>query len=496
MRNNLFYFILILVSILVGLHCSDTQKKASDEETRYRPLVHFTPDSMWMNDPNGLVYHDGTYHLFYQYYPDSNVWGPMHWGHAVSDDLIEWQDWPIALYPDSLGYIFSGSAVIDKDNTSGLGAEAMIALFTHHDPVAENKGSDTFQYQSLAYSLDGGRLFEKYNQNPIINNPGIRDFRDPKVTWDPYHNKWIMVIAAYDKVILYSSSDLIHWQELSSFGIEGDNRLWECPDLFPIQVYPEGETKWILLSSIQQKGPNGGTATSYFVGDFDGTQFLADPASQQWLDYGKDNYAFVTWSQSPDNTPIGIGWMSNWQYAQKVPTQKWRSTMTLPRRLSLHKWGDGYLLKNYPHENIFKHSGTRQNITTTQFSIDPAAYIHIPIIMTADSAIICVIENEVDDQLLITLNKNEQAIFIDRTTCGETSFSEHFGGLHKGLIAKWSDTLYVDIFLDKTSIELFVNEGMCAMTDIFFPHTPLNKVRIDTSSCIIPSVTYMPLMIK
>ncbi|MEM6526168.1 MAG: glycoside hydrolase family 32 protein [Bacteroidota bacterium] len=299
----------------------------SDYKELFRPQFHFSPDSMWMNDPNGMVYYDGEYHLFYQYYPDSTVWGPMHWGHAVSADMLHWEHLPIALYPDSLGYIFSGSVVVDHKNTSGFGNNGkppLVAIFTHHDIDGERAGTNDFQYQSIAYSNDKGRTWLKYKDNPVVPNLGIRDFRDPKVIWHEQTQRWVMVLAAYDKVQIYTSPDLKNWEYQSDFGIPGDDRLWECPDLFPMTVSGTGQEKWALIVSIQKKAPNGGTATSYFIGDFDGKTFVADNKKQKWLDYGTDNYAMITWSDIPesDGRRLAIGWMSNWDYAQVVPTQK------------------------------------------------------------------------------------------------------------------------------------------------------------------------------
>ncbi len=322
---------------------------------QYRPQFHFSPEAHWMNDPNGLVYLDGEYHLFYQYYPDSNVWGPMHWGHAVSPDMIHWKHLPVALFPDSLGYIFSGSAVADVKNTSGLGSAEnppLVAIFTYHDPIGEKNGSNKFQNQGLAYSIDKGRTWTKYPGNPVLKSPGIRDFRDPKVFWHNESDKWIMILAVNDRVHLYSSPNLLDWTFLSEFGqgIGAHGGVWECPDLFRIKVRGTNEMKWVMLVSINPGGPNGGSATQYFVGNFDGTNFIKENKEIQWVDWGRDNYAGVTWSNVPesDGRRLFLGWMSNWQYANVVPTHVWRSAMTVPRELALMHTGDGYLLVSNP----------------------------------------------------------------------------------------------------------------------------------------------------
>ncbi|NNF34850.1 MAG: glycoside hydrolase family 32 protein, partial [Saprospiraceae bacterium] len=242
--RQLSFFIFTISCIVACKQATELNSNSSETDSeyyseQYRPQFHFSPESNWMNDPNGMVYYEGEYHLFYQYYPDSNVWGPMHWGHAVSTDMVHWEHLPIALYPDSLGLIFSGSAVIDWNNTSGFGSESnppMIAIFTHHLMEGEKAGRNDFQYQSIAYSLDKGRSWTKYEGNPVVPNPGIRDFRDPKVIWDEENTQWVMTFAAYDKVRFYTSKDMKEWEFTGTFGIDGDDRLWECPDLFPMTV--------------------------------------------------------------------------------------------------------------------------------------------------------------------------------------------------------------------------------------------------------------------
>ncbi|MEL7222604.1 MAG: glycoside hydrolase family 32 protein, partial [Bacteroidota bacterium] len=342
---------------------TDTTTSGDDAPTydeQHRPQLHFSPPANWMNDPNGMVYFEDEYHLFYQYYPEGTVWGPMHWGHAVSKDLIHWEQLPIALYPDEKGYIFSGSAIVDWFNDSGFsttGEPPLIAIFTYHDMEMEKSDSTatTYQSQAIAYSNDKGRTWTKYEGNPVIPNPGIKDFRDPKVIRDNENDQCVMVFAAGDHVKFYGSKDLKKWYYLSTFGQSWGTHagVWECPDLFPLAVPENGTQKWILLSSINPGGPNGGSATQYFVGEFDGKQFRLDQEFAShlrrnteaacWFDFGRDNYAGVTWSdiEENDGRRIFMGWMSNWDYAQVVPTQGWRSAMTLPRTLELHTTGKG-----------------------------------------------------------------------------------------------------------------------------------------------------------
>ncbi len=346
---------------------TETSPTASGFKETHRPQFHFSPAKMWMNDPNGMVYHKGEYHLFYQHYPDSTVWGPMHWGHAVSKDMIHWEHLPIALYPDSLGWIFSGSAVVDVNNTSGLGSKEnppMVAIFTYHsDPKAKRKD---FQTQGMAYSTDNGRTWTKYKENPVLPNPGIADFRDPKVSWHEASKQWVMILAVADHVELYGSKNLKNWSKLSEFGKThgAHGGVWECPDLFPLPI--DGKQKWVLLLSINPGGIHGGSATQYFIGNFDGKKFTSDnpPKTTLWLDYGKDNYAGVTWSNIPaaDGRRLFLGWMSNWQYANQVPTSPWRSAMTLPRELSLRKTGAGLRVVSQPVKELASIRGESKEI--------------------------------------------------------------------------------------------------------------------------------------
>src|SRR5450432_732226 len=332
-RQKSFLIICILIMPLFGSNVLAQSNKMMDEQ--YRPQVHFTPKAHWTNDPNGMVFYKGVYHLFFQYYPDSTVWGPMHWGHATSSDLIHWKQQPIALYPDSLGYIFSGSAVVDYHNTSGFGKNGqvpLIAIFTHHDPKGEKEKRNDFQNQSIAYSNDHGKTWIKYAGNPVLKNPGIRDFRDPKVMWYEPGKEWIMTLATGDRVTFYSSPDLKSWKMESDFGSDAGAHGggWECPDLFTLDA--DGKKVWILIANLNPGGPNKGSGTQYFLGDFDGNKFTPFSTKTKWLDYGPDDYAGITWSNT-GNRKIFIGWMSNWMYANLVPSIKWRNAMTIPREL-------------------------------------------------------------------------------------------------------------------------------------------------------------------
>ena len=491
----------LIIGLILLLNCScqapAPEKKSSTNEKvsssqKHRPKFHFTPPFKWMNDPNGMVFYAGEYHLCYQYYPEDIVWGPMHWGHAVSIDLTNWQHLPIALYPDSLGYIFSGSAVIDWENTSGFGENGsppMIAIFTHHDPVGEKAGTNTFQYQSIAFSNDKGRTWTKYAGNPVMPNPGIKDFRDPKVIWDKFREQWVMVFAVYDRVHLYTSADLKEWSFASEFGIPGDNRLWECPDLFPMQIDGDGETKWVLLTSIQKDAPNGGTATSYFIGDFDGKTFVANNARQFWADYGKDNYAMVTWSDIPesDGRRLAIGWMSNWQYAQAVPTETWRSAMTIPRELQLVTINNSLRLLSKPVEELkslragqtaLESRELIANQSTGPFQLTTGtAEVLLDIECAGGSYFVIEFANDLGEKLKVGIEQIANHWYIDRRNAGDGSFSSEFASsIHIGPVQKLGNNHKIHLFLDVASVELFANDGLTVMTDIFFPTEIFNKM--------------------
>lgn len=473
----------------------------------HRPAYHFTPPAHWMNDPNGMVYFDGEYHLFYQYYPDSTVWGPMHWGHAVSRDLTHWKHLPIALYPDSLGLIFSGSAVIDWNNTSGFGRDGkppMIAIYTQHLMAAEKAGRNNFQCQSIAYSHDRGRTWKKYAGNPVIPNPGIRDFRDPKVIWHEPSKQWIMVFAAADHVNFYGSPDLKNWKPLSEFGREWGvhSGVWECPDLFPIRVEASGVQKWVLTQSINPGSPNGGSGTQYFIGDFDGTRFTLDPAFAKdcpkgqgvWIDYGRDNYAGVTFSDIPasDGRRIAIGWMSNWDYAQVVPTKTWRSAMTIPRQFRLKNTEKGLRLCSEPVRELEKLRGpvvTVKNQTIRQ-SLDLSKKIHFSPTVSELMFELEIPKGEVPvagielsnakgEVYRIGYNAATNQFFSDRTKSGDTRFSAQFAQkIHTCPRIASGTTVKVHLYFDRASCELFDDDGASVMTEIFFPGEDFMKMRM------------------
>ena len=465
-------------------------KQGQNYKEEHRPQFHFSPPAKWMNDPNGLVFLDGEYHLFYQYYPDSTVWGPMHWGHAVSKDLVHWEHLPIALYPDSLGYIFSGSAVIDWNNTSGLQEgenPVMVAIFTHHTEIKDSLGTHQVQRQSIAYSNDKGRTFKKYKGNPVLTDSTEKDFRDPKVFWSEDFKKWVMIVAAGQKIKFYGSENLLNWQYLSSFG-ETDGAhggVWECPDLFPMKK--DTLEKWVLIVNINPGGPNGGSGTQYFIGSFDGKSFLNENPSDSilWLDYGPDNYAGVTWSDIPksDGRRIFIGWMSNWDYAQTVPTTTWRNAMTLPRTLELKNTSSGIRLNSEPVNELQQLRNAKQNIVSlagTEISISGLNEIFIDFDLTESKAenFGLIFTNKKNEELVVGFDKLSNRIFIDRTKSGKTDFSDKFAKKHFAPRIVNNSILKLHLFLDVASVEIFADDGLTCMTEIFFPNRVFDTVKL------------------
>lgn len=498
--------LLIMSALLIGLGCSQTGRQetsvveANQYQQTFRPQFHFSPQKYWMNDPNGMVYFDGEYHLFYQYYPNSNVWGPMHWGHAVSKDLVHWQELEVGLAPDDKGWIFSGSAVYDKDNTSGLGSKEnppLIAIFTYHNEPERLNGSNTFQSQAIAYSLDKGRTWVKYANNPVLTSPNIDDFRDPKVVWREEEQQWLMSLAVKDRISFYTSKNLIDWQYQSDFGqdIGFHGGVWECPDLLKFNV--NGQEKYVLLVSINPGGPNGGSATQYFVGDFDGKNFVLDEKfaqnnhkSARWIDYGTDNYAGVTWSNVPkeDGRTLFIGWMSNWDYARTVPTYQWRSAMTVPRTLNLKQIADQYVLVSEPVEELAqlhkqskiidakKFSG---QFTLPSFAADSGLYeLRLDVKTQHSQKLDIILFNQQLQQVVLTFDFAEQQIKFDRTQAGENSFYDKFASVQMAPMPKNTDELTIQWLQDKASSEIFINQGEVVLTAISFPPEAFNQFSI------------------
>ena len=484
-------YIIALALCIAGVHAKGQGTSHMLYKEQWRPQIHFSPQAHWMNDPNGMLYYKGTYHLFYQYYPESTVWGPMHWGHATSTDMIHWKHLPIALYPDSLGYIFSGSAVADVNNTSGFGKNGqvpLVAIFTHHNPKGAKEGRTDYQNESIAYSLDDGKTWTKYSGNPVLKNTGIKDFRDPKVSWFEAGKKWVMTLATQDHITFFSSKDLKSWTQESEFGKEvgAHGGVWECPDLFPLD--DNGQKIWVLLVSINPGGPNGGSATQYFTGQFDGKTFTPYHTDTRWIDYGPDDYAGVTWSNT-GNRKVFLGWMSNWQYATKVPTETWRSAMTVPRELSLQKIGDKYFIRSTPVKElstIAEAAKTAQNISVTDYSVsDKLGKFTGPVRISFSTdklqSFSFTLSNSAGERTEIGYDQGSNHYYIDRTQSGKVDFEKGFAS--RPTAPRISDAAGTEItmIIDAASVELFADNGLSVMTAIFFPASPYTDMKFQSA---------------
>ena len=494
MKRN-FKYLLSLALAAIGATALAQAPGNNKYQEQYRPQVHFSPRAHWINDPNGMVYYNNTYHWFYQYYPGGTTWGPMHWGHAQSKDLIHWKEGPIALYPDSLGYIFSGSAVADIHNTSGFGKNGrvpLVAIFTHHDPKGEKSGRNDFQNQSLAYSLDNGNTWTKYAGNPVLKNTGIRDFRDPKVMWFELQKKWVITLATQDHITFFSSPDLKHWKQESEFGkqIGAHGGVWECPDLFPLSL--NGKNYWILLVNLNPGGPNGGSATQYFIDDFNGQEFKPLDSKIRWTDFGPDEYAGITWSNT-GKRKIFLGWMSNWTYANQVPTIKWRNAMTIPRELTLKDVHGELLLASTPVKEI-------QQIASKAIALHPAKTIKTPaqymLKLSADNlqAYTITLWNDNGDKLILGYDQDGKRYFIDRTKSGESDFNKEFAKIAYAPRFAQVPSSDLKLVVDASSIELFADGGVTVMTSLFFPIKPYDHLQIKTTDgMVIRQAQLIPL---
>ncbi len=446
----------------------------------YRPQYHFTPPEKWLNDPNGMVYYDGEYHLFFQYNPYDTIWGPMHWGHAVSTNLVNWQHLPIALTPDELGAIYSGSAVIDWKNTAGFGKETMIALYTYHNDNAQ-------QSQAIAYSHDRGRTWTKYKGNPVIPTPpNVQNFRDPKVMWYEESNgggHWVMALAAGGAILFFTSPNLKDWEPSGSFGFGfgSTSGFWETPDLFELQVDGGPETRWVLAVGSGNNAPAGGGGLQYFVGDFNGHVFTSENPKDfvLWGDYGADFYAGQSWNETPDGRRIWLGWMSNWQYAQTLPTSTWRGSMTIPRDLRLTRTDEGVRLVQtavseltqlrdiqYTWENLTLTNETRPLSMAKGETLEIIAEIDVP--TEAYNLGIRVRVGKEEATTIGYLSKSD-TLFVDRTHAGRADFNEQFAAIHTAPLTLPNGVLKLHIFVDRSSVEVFANDGIVTFSERIFP---------------------------
>ncbi|MCD8073104.1 MAG: GH32 C-terminal domain-containing protein [Alistipes sp.] len=461
---------------------------------KYRPNYHFSPRTGWMNDPNGMVYHDGEYHLFFQHNPYGSTWGNMTWGHAVSKDLRRWEYLPDAIMPDTLGSIFSGSAVVDSRNTAGFGKDAIVAVYT-------SEGAR--QTQCLAYSLDNGRTFTKYEGNPVLESETYRDFRDPKVRWHEASGKWIMSLATSQVISFYSSPDLKIWTFESDFGrgIGAHGGVWECPDLLPMQY--SGKTKWVLLVSINPGGPNGGSATQYFIGDFDGKNFTADDLPYPlWLDHGRDNYAGVTWSGAPGGRNIFIGWMNNWDYANQVPTLNFRSSMTVPRELSLAHNGSHLCVASNPVAELLKMRGKAIKLEDIALGgekkvplpVNGSGYeLEMEVIPGGAQEFSLSLANARGEKIEFMFDMRAGKLLIDRCRSGNCDFSPAFApGVIEAPLVLQGPVHRLRLLVDNCSTELFLGDGQTVATNTVFPSEPYDQIQLAASG---ESVTFKNILI-
>lgn len=465
---------------------SDTFDTANTE--KFRPAYHHTPAYGWMNDPNGMFYKDGVYHLYFQHNPYGSTWGNMNWGHSYSTDLVHWTYAGDAITPDAWGTVFSGSAVVDKDNSAGFGRNAIVAFYTSAKPTPWGDA----QMQSIAYSTDDGKTFTKYDGNPVITSTA-RDFRDPKVFWYAPGKHWVMMLAVGQEMQIWSSADLKDWKYESSFGAKqgAHGGVWECPDLVELPVEGTKEKRWVLICNINPGGPFGGSATQYFVGTFDGKKFTNQfPTKTKWMDYGKDHYATVTFSNAPDGRCVALGWMSNWQYAAVVPTKQYRSANTIARDLTLYRQGGDLLLKSAPSKEIEKARSTKKSVP--QFNVsdsyeiaslldgnDGAYEIEMEIKNNGAEKIAFTLQNAKGENVMMYYDTATRQFVMDRSNSGETSFSPDFPAMTVAPAADVDD-IRLRLFVDRSSIEAFGDGGKFVMTNIVFPAEPYNKMKFES----------------
>jgi fructan beta-fructosidase len=457
----------------------------------FRPQFHFTPEKNWMNDPNGMVFYEGEWHLFYQYNPAGNTWGHMSWGHAVSRDLVRWEHLPLALAEENDVMIFSGSAVVDWKNTSGFGKDGkppLVAIYTGHYT------KKPLQNQHLAYSNDRGRTWTKFSGNPVLDVK-MPDFRDPKVFWHEPTSRWVMsvALAKESKVHFYASPDLKQWKYVGEFGgVGATNGQWECPDLFPLAI-EGGGTKWVLIVNINPGGPVGGSGCQYFVGDFDGAHFQTEQRATLWADYGADFYAGVSWSDVPksDGRRVWLGWMSNWQYAEKVPTHPWRSAMSVPRELTLRRTPDGFRLVQQPVGEMLKlrevpprhfPGGTfaaAAEWLQNQNNLPPLLDMEFTFTgISAKSAFTLQLHTGPDQATTIRLDGARARLAVDRTRSGKTDFHAKFAARHEAPIPISDGRVTLRLLVDTSSLEVFAQNGETVLTEIILPTAGLRRLSL------------------
>ena len=464
-----------------GLKQSDTFDLGNRE--KFRPLYHHTPLYGWMNDPNGMFYKDGVYHLYFQHNPYGSLWGNMSWGHSTSTDLVNWEFQGIPIRPDAWGTIFSGSAVIDHENTAGFGKGAVVAIYT-----SDNRGS---QSQSIAYSLDNGQTFTKYAGNPVLTSTQ-RDFRDPKVFWYAPGKHWVMILAVGQEMQIFSSANLKEWKHESSFGAKqgAHGGVWECPDLVELPVEDTQEKRWVLICNVNPGGPFGGSAAQYFVGTFDGKKFTNEaPTETKWMDWGKDNYATVTFSGTPNGRVIAMGWMNNIQYQPLMPTRQYRGANTIARDLTLYRQDGELYLKSAPAKEMEKTRSEKKTIPA--FTVKESRRISpllddnkgaYELVMNlrnhGASRIVFTLSNDQGEKIYMYYNIQRKKFVMDRSESGLTGFSRDFPALTAAPVHD-TDDIHLRIFVDRSSIEVFGDGGEYVMTNRVFPSTPYSTLTFE-----------------
>ena len=472
--NILFLFINISSTNFLDIKLNQEEKRLLQEEYKelYRPQIHYTPSKNWINDPNGLVYYNGIYHLYYQFNPKGNEWGNMSWGHATSTDLIHWKEQPVAIEPNDLGYIYSGSCIIDKENTAGYGANTLFAIYTSCDL--------NIQQQSIAYSNDEGQSFINYPGNPVIPNDD-GNLRDPKVFWHEETKKWIMVLAKgiLKGIEIYGSKDLKEWEHLSKFYVEIPEMAetqWECPDLFELDY--KDSKKWVFIVNVNPRIGVLGSGTMYFIGNFNGTHFIEDKLDYPiWFDYGMDNYAGVTYFNTGKRR-ILIGWMNNWLYANNVPCSPWRSAMTLPRELKLIEYEEKPILANTVIKEIDKIAGSWKKVEN-EFNAGDAYQLKIQIELDKNS--IVTLNNRKGERFTFEINSESRKLIVIRNaSTGKSDFNEAFVVPEiEAPLNVFGQIVTLDIFVDQSSIEILTESGSMSMTNLVFPSSIYNRLSVE-----------------
>ena len=469
----------------------------------FRPQYHFTPEKNWMNDPNGMVFYEGEYHLFYQYNPAGDKWGHMSWGHAVSPDMVHWTHLPLALAEADNVMIFSGSAVVDWKNSSGFGKDGrppLVAVYTGF------RTTDRVQFQCIAYSNDKGRTWTKYSGNPVIDINSM-DFRDPKVQWHDATRRWIMTVSlsAQHKVRFYGSDNLKAWTLLSEFGPAGaTGGVWECPDLFELPLPGTNDKRWVLVVNMNPGSVAGGSGGQYFIGRFDGTQFVADrdslipprpgrsaSESAHWFDYGPDYYAAVSWSDVPasDGRRLWLGWMSNWEYGGDVPTSPWRSAMSIPREVGLSRTAEGLRLVQKPAREMeslrdrhfaFKSGDVSEANAWLKERHVQGDQLELMVEFAPRSSGtegVKVLKSDTE-ATVIGVDRQRGRAFVDRTQSGNVTFHQKFSGVYDAPLAVHDGRVKLHLFVDASSVEVFVNDGERVFTSLVYPSAASRGVEL------------------